>query len=377
VKILIAPDSFKESLSALEVADSIEQGILNFNSEIECTKIPLADGGEGTVDAILNAIGGERFSVTVMDPLMREIESFWGLLADNKTAVIEMAAASGLELLSTVERNPLLTTSYGTGQLIKAALDHGCSKIYVGIGGSATNDGGAGMAIALGFRLLDAKDNNIRIGGGYLTDLHFINLSGFEKQIADCEFIVLSDVQNPLCGVNGASHIYGPQKGANPEMIVKLDSNLRHFGNILESVSGKQIVNEPGAGAAGGLGAGLMAFCNAKIRPGFNTISELIQLEKAIEESDLVITGEGKLDYQTKFGKVPFGVAQMAKKMRKPVIGIAGVLGKDYKELYSFGFHNIYSISEGIESLEYSIKNAENLLIKTSERIISSISIDL
>jgi glycerate kinase len=377
VKILIAPDSFKESLSALEVADSIEQGILNFNSEIECTKIPLADGGEGTVDAILNAIGGERFSVMVMDPLMREIESFWGLLADNKTAVIEMAAASGLELLSTVERNPLLTTSYGTGQLIKAALDHGCSKIYVGIGGSATNDGGAGMAIALGFRLLDAKDNNIRIGGGYLTDLHFINLSGFEKQIADCEFIVLSDVQNPLCGVNGASHIYGPQKGANPEMIVKLDSNLRHFGNILESVSGKQIVNEPGAGAAGGLGAGLMAFCNAKILPGFNTISELIQLEKAIEESDLVITGEGKLDYQTKFGKVPFGVAQMAKKMRKPVIGIAGVLGKDYKELYSFGFHNIYSISEGIESLEYSIKNAENLLIKTSERIISSISIDL
>jgi glycerate kinase len=372
VKILIAPDSFKESLSALEVADSIEQGILNFNSEIECTKIPLADGGEGTVDAILNAIGGERFSVTVMDPLMREIESFWGLLADNKTAVIEMAAASGLELLSTVERNPLLTTSYGTGQLIKAALDHGCSKIYVGIGGSATNDGGAGMAIALGFR-----DNNIRIGGGYLTDLHSINLSGFEKQIADCEFIVLSDVQNPLCGVNGASHIYGPQKGANPEMIVKLDSNLRHFGNILESVSGKQIVNEPGAGAAGGLGAGLMAFCNAKILPGFNTISELIQLEKAIEESDLVITGEGKLDYQTKFGKVPFGVAQMAKKMRKPVIGIAGVLGKDYKELYSFGFHNIYSISEGIESLEYSIKNAENLLIKTSERIISSISIDL
>lgn len=377
MKILIAPDSFKESLSALEVANSIEKGILKFKPDIECIKIPLADGGEGTVDAILKASGGNRISEKVLDPLMREIDSSWGLLPGSKTAVIEMAAASGIELLTSKERNPLLTSSYGTGQLINAALEHGCSKIYIGIGGSATNDGGAGMAMALGARLLDTNGDNIKMGGGYLSDLQSIDLSGFDKRIANREFIVLSDVQNPLCGENGASYIYGPQKGADVEMISQLDSNLKHYGNILESVFDKQIVNEPGAGAAGGLGAGLMAFCDAKLLPGFNTISELVQLEKAIEKSDLVITGEGKLDFQTKFGKVPFGVAQMAKKMKKPVIGIAGTLGKDYKELYSFGFHNIYSISEGIESLEYSIANAKSLLVNASERIISTIFIDL
>jgi glycerate kinase len=375
VKILIAPDSFKESLSAFEVANSIEKGILKFKPDIECIKIPLADGGEGTVDAILNASGGKRISVKVMDPLMREIVSFLGILPDNETAVIEMAAASGLELLSPEERNPFHTTSYGTGQLIKAALDHGCRKIYIGIGGSATNDGGAGMAMALGAGLLNAIGDDIMMGGGFLSDLHSIDLSEFDKRIMDCEMIVLSDVQNPLCGENGASYIYGTQKGADPEMISQLDSNLRHFGNILESVYGKRIIDVAGAGAAGGLGAGLMGFCNAKLKPGFDTISKIVQLEKAIEASDLVITGEGKLDYQTKFGKVPFGVAQMAKKMKKPVIGIAGKLGKDYKELYNFGFQKIYSISEGIESLEYSIANAESLLINASEKIISSISL--
>ena len=377
MKILIAPDSFKESLSAIEVANSIEKGILNVKPGIECIKIPLADGGEGTVDSILNASGGEKIPVKVMDPLMREIKSFWGLLPDKKTAVIEMAAASGLELLSPEERNPLLTTTYGTGQLIKAAIDHGCIKIYIGIGGSGTNDGGAGMAMALGAGLLDENGHNIGLGGGYLSGLHSIDLSEFDKRVADFEFIVLSDVQNPLCGENGASNIYGPQKGADNETVTQLDFNLRHFGNILESISGRQIIKKPGAGAAGGMGAGLMAFCNAKLLPGFDTISKLVKLDKAIEDSDLVITGEGKLDYQTKFGKVPFGVAQMAKKMNKPVIGIAGTLGKDYKELYKVGFHSIFSISEGIESIEYSIANAESLLIKTLEKIISSISIDL
>ena len=377
MKILIAPDSFKESLSALEVANAIEQGILNFNTDFKCNKIPLADGGEGTVKAILNTVEGEIISARVMDPLMREVDSFWGLFPDNKTAIIEMAAASGLELLTTEERNPLLTTSYGTGQLIKEALDRGCSKIYIGIGGSATNDGGAGMAKALGARLLDTDDHDIRMGGGYLSDLNAIDLSRFDKRVPDCEFIVLSDVQNPLCGENGASYVYGPQKGGNPEMISRLDLNLKHFGDILESGSGKQIINEPGAGAAGGLGAGLMAFCNGVLLPGFDTISKLVHLEKAIEDSDVVITGEGKLDHQTKFGKVPFGVAQIAKRMKIPVIAIAGTLGKGYEELYKYGFHHIYSISEGIDSLEYSITNAESLLIETSERIISSISIDL
>jgi len=377
VKILIAPDSFKESLSALEVADSIEKGILNFKPDIECIKIPMADGGEGTVDAILNATGGDKIKARVKDPLMREIESFWGLLADSKTAVIEMAAASGLELLALGERNPMLASTYGTGQLIRSALDHGCRKIFIGIGGSATNDGGAGMAMALGARLLDANGLDIGNGGTHLSDLASLDLSGFDERIAQCELIVISDVQNPLCGEKGASQIYGPQKGADHEMVVQLDLILSHFGKILESSFGKSIIDEPGAGAAGGLGAGLMTFCNAKLFPGFDTIAEIVQLEKYIQKSDLIITGEGKLDYQTKFGKVPFGVARMAKKVNKPVIGITGTLGKGYKELYRYGFQHIFSISEGIDSLEYSILNARNLLIRASERIIRSISIDL
>ena len=377
MKILIAPDSFKESLSASEVADYIERGILNIRPDIDCFKIPLADGGEGTVEAILNATGGKKIAASVKDPLMKNIESFWGLLPDDQTAVIEMAAASGLELLSVDERNPMLTSSYGTGQLIKSALDHGCRKIYIGIGGSATNDGGAGMARALGARLLDANGLDIGNGGVNLSDLISLDLSGFDDRISESELMILSDVRNPLCGVHGASLIYGPQKGADKEMALQLDKNLSHLGKILESSFGKSIINEPGAGAAGGLGAGLMAFCNAKLLPGFETISEIVQLEKFIQKSDLIITGEGKLDYQTKFGKAPYGVAQLAKRTNKPVIGVAGTLGNAYEELYKYGFKEIFSISEGIESLEYSILNAKNLLIKTSERIIKSISIDL
>ena len=377
MNILIAPDSFKESLSASEVADCIERGILNIRPDISCSKIPLADGGEGTVEAILNASGGRKIATSVKDPLLRKIDSFWGLLPDGQTAVIEMAAASGLELLSVVERNPMLTSSYGTGQLIKSALDHGCRKVYIGIGGSATNDGGAGMAMALGARLLDANGLDIGNGGGYLTDLISLDLSGFDDRISESELMVISDVQNPLCGVQGASIIFGPQKGADKEIALRLDKNLSHLGKILESSFGKSIINEPGAGAAGGLGAGLMAFCNAKLLPGFETISTIVQLEKFIQKSDLIITGEGKLDYQTKFGKVPYGVALMAKKFNKPVIGVAGTLGNGYEELYKYGFKEIFSISEGIESLEYSILNAKNLLIKTSERIIKAISIDL
>ena len=377
MNILIAPDSFKESLSASEVADCIERGILNIRPDISCSKIPLADGGEGTVEAILNATGGRKITASVKDPLMRNIESFWGLLPDSQTAVIEMAAASGLELLSNDERNPMLTSSFGTGQLIKSALDHGCRKIYIGIGGSATNDGGAGMAMALGVRLLDVNGLDIGNGGVNLSDLRSLDLSGIDDRIIESELMVISDVQNPLCGVHGASLIYGPQKGADHEMALRLDKNLSHFGKILESSFGKSIINEPGAGAAGGLGAGLMAFCNAKLFPGFETISEIVQLKKFIQKSDLIITGEGKLDYQTKYGKVPYGVALMAKKFNKPVIGVAGTLGNGYEELYKYGFKEIFSISEGIESLEYSILNAKNLLIKASERIIQNISIDL
>jgi glycerate kinase len=376
VKILIAPDSYKESLSAVEVANSIEEGILNYLPEASCIKVPLADGGEGTVDAILQSTGGEKVPVTVKDPLMRDIPSFWGRLSDSKTAVIEMAAASGIELLSNDERNPMITSSFGTGQLIKTALDHGCKKILIGIGGSATNDGGAGMARALGAKLISSQGKEVMKVGMHLSEIQKIDLSNFDQRINNSEVIVISDVENPLCGENGASFTYGPQKGAHPDMVEELDRYLLHFGKILESHFHREFINVPGAGAAGGMGAGLMAFCDAVVKPGFNTISEIIGLEKSIQEVDFVITGEGRLDYQTKFGKAPFGLAQLAQKFNKPVIAIAGSLGDGYQELYDYGFQSIFSISEQPQTLELSIINAEKLLINTAERIIRLISID-
>lgn len=369
MKILIAPDSFKESLSAEEVAESIEQGILKCMPDAECTKIPMADGGEGTVCAILKATGGRKIPVNVKDPLMRDIETFWGLLPDRQTGIIEMASASGLELLKPVERNPMVTTTYGTGQLINAALNEGCKKIVIGIGGSATNDGGAGMAEALGAKLLDKNGYGIHPGGGELCNLKSIDLSDFNNKTQNCEFIIATDVDNQLCGQKGASYIYGPQKGASPEMVEQLDKNLLHYGKILEQVFGKQIISVAGAGAAGGLGAGLIAYCHAEIKNGFDIISKIVNLEDAIRTADLIITGEGKLDKQTKFGKVPFGVAQLAKKYSKPVIGMAGTLGKDHQELYNFGFQSIFSIVDRPQSLEISLSNAKELIINASERI--------
>lgn len=375
MKILIAPDSFKESLSALEAADFIEQGILNCNVEVSCIKIPLADGGEGTVAVVLKATGGQKIKIRVKDPLFRDIESYWGLLPD-RTAILEMAAASGLELLEPRERNPLLTTTFGTGQLIKSALDYGCRKIYIGIGGSATNDGGTGMARALGARFLDENGQDIPEGGRGLATLEKIDMQDFDARIADCEMIVISDVRNPMCGPNGASRIFAPQKGADPEMIEQLEHNLLHFGSILEVFYNKKIVNIPGTGAAGGLGAGLLAFCDARMTKGFDTISNIIGLDKYIEEADLVITGEGKLDKQTRFGKVPFGVAQKSLKHGKPVIGIAGTLGEGYQDLYDQGFNSIFSICEGPETPEYCFKNAGELLKNASERIFRLILLD-
>jgi len=377
VKVLIAPDSFKESLTAIEVSDCIEQGILNYKPDTECIKLPLADGGEGTIDAILQAVGGKKIYQTVKDPLLRDIQSFWGLLPDNKTAVLEMAAASGLELLSNEERNPMLASTYGTGQLIKASLEYGCKKIFIGIGGSATNDGGAGMAMALGAKLIDGQGRLVDVGGKFLSEIHSIDLSDFDPRIYDCEITVISDVENPLCGKNGASYIYGPQKGADPSMVNQLDLNLLHFGNLLELYFKKEVVKVPGAGAAGGLGAGLLAFCNARIKPGFETISDIVKLENAILKADIIFTGEGKMDYQTTFGKTPAGVARLSMKHNKRVIGIAGSLGEGYQELYKFGFQGIFPICEKPQSLDYSIKNARMLIINAVERIIRLISMEV
>jgi glycerate kinase len=313
--------------------------------------------------------------VKVMDPYMREIDSYFGILGDGKTAVIEMAAASGIELLKKEERDPMRTTSYGTGQLIREAVNNGCGSIIIGIGGSATNDGGAGMAQALGIELLDKNRKSIGEGGGKLKHLNYIDDNKLNQQVKKTRILVACDVKNPLCGEYGATRVYGPQKGANEEMIRILDKNLDHLGDLLERKYNKTIKTLPGAGAAGGLGAALVAFLNAELMPGFDIIKKITGIEKVVKEVDLLITGEGKMDEQTKFGKTPHGVAQLAKKYRKPVIGIAGSLGPNYQELYREGFDVVLSIVDKPMSLEMALRNAPEMLKFTAYNLLRSIDI--
>ncbi len=371
--IVIAPDSFKESLKASEAARCIALGIKKVLPDAVCEEVPMADGGEGTVDALVNATGGTIKKIKVKDPHMRDIESYYGILGDGNTAVIEMAAASGLELLKENEKNPWATTTFGTGQLIKAALNAGCKKIITGIGGSATNDGGTGMARALGAVFLDRNGYEIGHGGGPLENLAEIRIDGLDKRIRECDFLVASDVQNPLCGKQGASRVYGPQKGATAGMADRLDKNLLRYGRKLEGIFKREIIDLPGAGAAGGLGAGLVAFLNAALRPGFDIVNELTGLEEKIKNAGLVITGEGKLDEQTRYGKTPSGVADLAKKYNKPVIGIAGSLGEGYDELYHHGFTAIFSIMDKPMPLEEALANAPDLLQNTTEAIFRTL----
>ncbi|MDF1575010.1 MAG: glycerate kinase [Bacteroidales bacterium] len=369
MNILIAPDSFKDSLSAMEVAVALGRGIQKILPDASCVLLPMADGGEGTVEALIDATKGRRVELKVMDPLMREIGSFYGITGDGKTAVIEMAAASGIELLKAGERNPWVTSTYGTGQLIGDALDHGVKKILLGIGGSATNDGGAGMAQALGVRfrgksgLLDVQ------GGGVLGEVVRIGMEGLDPRLAEVEIVAACDVDNPLTGPRGASFTYGPQKGAHEEMAGKLDRNLFHLAELVRNQLGKEVDQLPGAGAAGGLGAGLMAFLGARLVGGFDMIAALVGLEEKIREADLVITGEGKMDAQTPYGKTPFGVAQIARKAGLPVIGVAGTLDEGASVLYEMGFDLLMPIQEKPGDLEASLKNGEQLLERCGERM--------
>ncbi len=374
VKILIAPDKFKESLSALKVADSIEKGILKVFPKVVIEKVPMADGGEGTVESLVNATGGKIIKTNVKDPLFRDIESFYGILGDGETAVIEMAAASGLYLLKDYERNPMITTTYGTGQLIKDALDKGCRNFIIAVGGSATNDGGAGMATALGVKFYDKDGREIGLGGGALSKIYSIDTSNLDYRLKECRFIVACDVANPLIGENGASRVYGPQKGATKEMVKVLDKNLEHYGKLLEKYFNKRIIDVPGSGAAGGLGAGLMAFLNAQLKSGIEIIIEALKLEEKIKEADIVISGEGKVDFQTAFGKTISGIAKLCKKHNKPLIVIAGTV-EDIEKLYEIGVSSVFSIMEKPMSLEDAIKNAPTLLEKSAERIFRLIKV--
>lgn len=367
MKIVVAPDSFKGNLTAVEVANHIEAGIRQADKNIEVVKIPVADGGEGTVEALVEATGGEIVKKKVHGPLMTEVDSFFGVLGDGKTAVIEMAACSGITLIPKEKLNPLLTTTYGVGELITAAKDFGCTKIILGIGGSATNDGGMGMAQALGYRFYDKQNNQIGQGGKYLCEVAGIDASNYCKEIDAIEIITACDVNNPLCGLNGASYIYGPQKGATPEMIELLDKGLRNFADVIKKDLKKDIAEIPGSGAAGGLGGGIIAFLNsAKLCSGIDMVINTCNFEAAVKDCDLLITGEGRTDSQTAHGKAVVGLAKVAKKYNIPVLCLSGSLSEGYDEIYKHGVDAAFSSLIAPMTLEQALCASPQMLTQAA-----------
>ncbi len=362
MKIVIAPDSWKESLTALEVATAIEDGFRQIFPDAEMVKIPMADGGEGTVEAMVAATQGRIVNLRVTGPLGEPVDAFYGLSGDEQQAFIEMAAASGLESVPPARRDPRITTSWGTGELIRHALDAGVRHIIIGLGGSATNDGGAGMVQALGAKLLDQQGEPLGFGGDTLSQLARIDISQLDKRLAECRIEAACDVTNPLTGEEGATAIFGPQKGATPEMIKQLDNALTHYGQIIERDLDKSVMTLKGGGAAGGMGVALYAFCGADLRQGIEIVTEALALDAAVRDADLVITGEGRIDSQSIHGKVPIGVARVAKRYAIPVIGIAGSLTADVEVVYDHGLDAIFSVIPRICTLDEALENAaENL----------------
>lgn len=369
-KYVVAPDSFKESMTAKEVCDAMEKGIKEADSAAEVIKVPMADGGEGTVDSLVDATHGQRVIVEVTGPLGNKISAYYGILGNGTTAVIEMAKASGLEIVEKKKRNPIITTTFGTGELIRDALDHNVKEIIIGLGGSSTNDGGSGMAQALGAKLLDQNNHQIPFGGGNLDKLDKIDISNLDSRLQDVKIILASDVTNPLIGKEGASRVFGLQKGATPEMVEKLENNLQHYAKIVKRDLNKDVASLSGAGAAGGLGAGLMAFTTCEMRQGVDIAIEVTKLEEKIRDADYVFTGEGGTDFQTKFGKTPYGVAKLGKKYHKPVISLAGYLGEGIDSLYSEGFTAIFGIIPGACDLSTALKNGPSNVARTTENIV-------
>ena len=368
-KIVIAPDSFKESLSAMDVAKAIEAGFREIYPQAHYVCVPMADGGEGTVEAMVAATGGQIITTPVTAPLGNKVDGFFGLLGDGETAVVEMAAASGLHLVPAAQRDPRITTSYGTGELILAALERGVKAIIIGIGGSATNDGGAGMMQALGARFLDGEGRELAPGGAALARLARLDLSALDPRLAQVSVTVACDVDNPLCGEKGASAVFGPQKGATPAMVTELDAALRCFGEQLEAVTGKTIISAPGAGAAGGMGAALLGMLNAELRPGIEIVIESLGLAQAVRDADLVITGEGRLDSQSIHGKTPIGVARVAKQFQRPVVAIAGSLTPDYQIVHEHGIDAAFSVIDRIVTLQEALEDAERNLRVTARNV--------
>ena len=376
-KIVIAPDSYKESLSALEVAQAIAAGFRQVFPVAEYVLVPVADGGEGTVDAMVAATGGRRKTVAVSGPLGQPVEAFYGLTGDGATAVIEMAAASGLALVPPDRRNPLVTSSRGTGELIRAALDAGARRFILGIGGSATNDGGAGMVQALGARLLDAQGGELGPGGGALAALERIDVSALDPRLAQCRIEVACDVDNPLTGPRGASAVFGPQKGASVEMVQALDANLARFARIVERDLGVAVEAVAGAGAAGGMGAAMLAFFGAALKPGIEIVTAAVGLDAHVRDADLVITGEGRIDFQTVHGKTPIGVARVAKRHGIPVIGIAGSLGADVGVVHAHGIDAVFSVLGKPCTLDEALHDAAANVELTARNVAAVLRIGL
>ncbi|MDZ4148695.1 MAG: glycerate kinase [Flavobacteriaceae bacterium] len=373
MNILLAPDSFKDSLTATEVCVSMRKGILKVNPDATIVSLPMADGGEGTLEALTVATKGKIIVSPTFDSLMRPIESRYAILGDGETAVIELAQASGMELLKPEERNPMLTNTYGTGILILEAFNRGCRKFIICIGGSATHDVGTGILAALGIQFYDKSGNDLIPTGGNLGTIIRVEQSSDFDKFSNCEFQIACDVTNPLLGVKGAAEVFSRQKGATETQVLQLEENTKIFSVLLKNQIGRDVSTLAGAGAAGGVGAGLCAFMHAKLESGFEIVARTTELENAIRKADLIFTGEGKVDFQTQFGKTPFGVAQLAKKHEKLVFCLAGSVGEGADALYEHGITAFYSIVNQPMSLEEAIKRAPELIEQTVESIMRSI----
>ncbi|UIK34582.1 glycerate kinase [Lactobacillus amylovorus] len=375
MKFVLAPDSFKESMTAKEVCQAMENGIRKVLPDAKIISVPMADGGEGTMDSLIDATNGQKYAVKVTEPLGTPVTAHYGILGDQKTAIIEMAEASGLSYVPQDKRTPATikkTTTFGTGELINAALKHDVTRVIIGLGGSSTNDGGSGMAQAIGVKFFDHNDHEItqKLGGGDLKQITRIDTIDINPKIKKTKFLLASDVTNPLTGTNGASYVFGPQKGADQATAKELDENLSHYAKII----GQNIAQTPGSGAAGGLGAGLLAFTHAKIYLGVKLVANEVHLAEKIKEADYVFTGEGGTDFQTQFGKTPYGVAQIAKKYDVPVISLAGYIGKGIDHLYDKGFTAIFGILAKAENIDQALKDGPQNVERTTENVVRLIA---
>ncbi len=376
MKILLAPDSFKGTMSSLEVIHHLRLAAAEHFSPLTIVELPIADGGEGTVEALVTATGGTYRERQVTGPRLAPVTARYGII-NGDTAVIEMAQASGLPLLSPSERNPLLTTTYGTGELLRAVLDEGLRKITIGVGGSATNDGGIGCAQALGVRFEDSHGNEVGFGGAELKRIARIDLTNLDARLRDSSVTVICDVNNPLTGDCGATRVFGPQKGATPAMLDELEAGMLHYASLLEQACNSEVGRTPGAGAAGGLGAALLGFCGAKLRPGIETVLDLVDFERLLADVDLVVTGEGRIDEQTSYGKVPVGIAKRCAAQGVSVVAVVGSIGRGANATYQFGVDSIMAAVSAPMHLEEAFLYKEELLRDAADRMFRLIKVGM